>query len=163
MVNKIKENIIFKEDAVFWLDKNGCWRNAHGKFENNKIIDYFHSCIKRDQDGYYLSQVNGSYREKVYFPYEDQALFVFDVLRQNEITLVLNTKKQIVLDPESLYIKNDGLYMRMGNDTIKFAEYGLIKMAPLLEDEEGRFYIRLEDKKYRIPVLDDLLKDPTDL
>ena len=162
MVNKIKENVIFKEDAVFWLDKNGCWRNVHGKFEHNKIIDYFHSCIKRDQNGYYLSQVNGNYREKVYFPYEDQALFVFDVLRQNEITLVLNTKKQIVLDPESLYIKDDSLYMRMGNETIKFVEHGLMKMAPLLEDEDGRFYARLENKKYRIPVLEDLTKDPTD-
>jgi hypothetical protein len=162
MVNKIKENVIFKEDAVFWLDKNGCWRNVHGKFEHNKIIDYFHSCIKRDQDGYYLSQVNGNYREKVYFPYEDQALFVFDVLRQNEITLVLNTKKQIVLDPQSLYIKDDSLYMRRGNETIKFVEHGLMKMAPLLEDKDGRFYVRLENKKYRIPVLEDLTKDPTD-
>jgi hypothetical protein len=162
MVNKIKENVIYKEDAVFWLDKNGCWRNAHGKFEHNRIIDYFHSCIKRDQDGYYLSQKNGNCREKVYFPYEDQALFVFDVIRQDEIALVLNTKKQIVLDPQSLYIKDDSLYMRMRDETIKFGEYGLMKMAPLLEDEDGRFYIRLEEKRYRIPILDDSLKDPAD-
>ena len=160
MLNKIKENVIPKEDAVFWLDKNGCWRNAHGKFEHNKIIDYFHSCIKRDQGGYYLSQVNGNYREKVYFPYEDQALFVFDVIRQDDITLILNTKKQIVLDPESLFIKDDNLYMRMGDETIKFVEHGLMKLAPLLEDEDGRFYIRLKDKRYRIPILDDSSKGP---
>ena len=160
MVNKIKENVIFKEDAVFWLDKNGCWRNAHGRFENNKIIDYFHSCIKRDQGGYYLSQVNGNYREKVYFGYEDQVLFVFDVIRQDDITLILNTKKQIVLDPESLFVNDDNLYMRMGDETIKFVEHGLMKLAPLLEDEDGRFYIRLKDKRYRIPILDDSSKGP---
>ena len=160
MVNKIKENVIPKEDAIFWLDKNGRWRNAHGKFEHNKIIDYFHSCINRDQDGYYLSQVNENYREKVYFPYEDQVLFVFDVIRQNEITLVLNTKKQIVLDPDSLYIKDDNLYMRMSDETIKFAEHGLLKLAPLLEDEDGRFYLRLKNKKYRIPILVDAAKIP---
>jgi len=160
MVNTIKENVIPKEDAVFWLDKNGCWRNAHGKFEHNKIIDYFHSCIKRDHGGYYLSQVNGNLREKVYFPYEDQALFVFDVIRQNEITLILNTKKQIVLNPESLYIKDDNLYMRMRDETIKFVEHGLMKMAPLLEDEDGRFYIRLNNKRYRIPVLVDSANIP---
>ena len=158
MVNKIKEKVIPKEDAVFWLDKNGRWRNAHGKFEHNKIIDHFHSCINRDQDGYYLSQTNGNYREKVYFPYEDQALFVFDVIRQDEITLILNTKKQIVLDPQSLFIKDDNLYMRMGDETIKFVEHGLMKMAPLLEDEAGRFYIRLEDKRYKIPILDNSSK-----
>jgi hypothetical protein len=160
MVNTIKENVIPKEDAVFWLDKNGCWRNAHGKFEHNKIIDYFHSCIKRDQGGYYLSQINGNLREKVYFPYEDQALFVFDVIRQNEITLILNTKQQIVLDPENLYIKDDNLYMRMRDETIKFVEHGLMKMAPLLEDEDGRFYIRLNNKRYRIPVLVDSANIP---
>ena len=160
MVNKIKENVIPKEDAVFWLDKHGCWRNADGKFEHQKIIDYFHSCIKRDQGGYYLSQVNGNYREKVYFGYEDQVLFVFDVIRQDDITLILNTEKQIVLDPESLFINDDNLYMRMGDETIKFVEHGLMKMAPLLEDEDGRFYIRLKDKRYRIPILDDSSKGP---
>jgi len=160
MADKIKENVIPKEDAVFWLDKNGCWRNAHGKFEHSKIIDYFHSRIQRDQGGYYLSQVNGNLREKVYFPYEDQVLFVFDVIRQNEITLVLNTKKQIVLDPDSLYIKDDNLYMRMSDETIKFAEHGLLKLAPLLEDEDGRFYLRLKNKKYRIPILVDAAKIP---
>ena len=160
MLNKIKEKVIPKEDAVFWLDKNGCWRNAHGKFEHSKIIDYFHSCIKRDQGGYYISQVNRNYREKVYFPYEDQALFVIDVLRQDEITLILNTKRWILLDPESLFIKDDNLYMSMGDEIIKFVEHGLMKMAPLLEDEDGRFCIRLKDKRYRIPILDDSSKGP---
>ena len=160
MVNKIKERVIPKEDAVFWLDKNGCWRNANGKFEHRKIINYFHSCIKRDQDGYYLSQLNGNYREKVYFPYEDQALFVFDVIRQDEVTLILNTKKQVALDPQRLFIKDDNLYMRMGDETIKFVEHGLMKMAPLLEEKDGRFYIRLKDKRYRIPILDASSKGP---
>ena len=161
MLNKIKEKVISKEDAVFWLDKNGRWRNVHGKFEHIKIIDYFHSCIKRDQAGYYLFQVNGNYREKVYFPYEDQALFVFDALLQDEITLILNTKRRIVLDPESLHIKDDNLYMRKGDETIKFVEHGLMKMAPLIEDEDGRYYIRLKDRRYSIPILDDSSKFPT--
>lgn len=160
MINKIKENVIPKEDAVFWLDKNGCWRNAHGKFEHNKIIDYFHSSIKRDQGGYYLSQANGKSREKVYFPYEDQALFVFDLIRQDGITLILNTKKQIVLVPEALFIKDDNLYMRMGDETIKFVEHGLMKMASHLEDEDGLVYMRFKDKRYRIPILNDSSKDP---
>jgi len=160
MANKLKENVIPKENAVFWLDKNGCWRNAHGKFENHKIIDYFHSCIQRDQDGYFLSQVNGKYREKVYFPYEDQALFVFDLIRQDGIMLILNTKKKIALNPESLFIRNDNLYMRMGEETIKFIENGLMKIAPLLENEDGQFYIRLKDKKYQIPILENPSKIP---
>ena len=103
----------------------------------------------------YCKSINGKCREKVYFPYEDQALFVFDVIRQDKIILILNTKKKIALNPESLFIRNDNLYMHMGEETIKFNEYGLMKIAPLLEDEDGRFYVRLEDKKYQIPILED--------
>jgi hypothetical protein len=158
MVIQIKENVIPKEDAVFWLDKNGYWRNAHGKFEHKKIIDYFHSCIKRDQEGYFLSQENGKFREKVYFPYEDQALFVFDVALKDNITLILNTKKKISLNLESLFIKDDNLYMRMGDETIKFVEYALMKIASFLEDEEGRYYFRHNGKRHRLPILDDSSK-----
>lgn len=155
MTKKIEEKVIPKENAVFWLDKNGCWRNANGKFEHNKIIDYFHSCIKRDEGGYYLSQVNGNYREKVYFPYEDQALFVFDVIRQDDVTLILNSSQHVTLNPESLFIRNDNLYMRLGDETIKFAERGLVKIAQLLEDNAGQLYIRINNRRHKIPSMDD--------
>jgi hypothetical protein len=160
MTNTIEEKVIPKEDAVFWLDKNGCWRNANGKFEHARIIDYFHSCIKCDQGGYYLSHLNGNYREKVYFPYEDQALFVFDVIRQGDITLVLNTGRHVMLRPEHLFIKDDNLYMRLGDEIVKFAEKGLVGIAPNLEDEQGRFYIRIKDRRYEIPVEDDSPQKP---
>jgi hypothetical protein len=156
MKKKIKEIVIQKHDAVFWLDKNGCWQNENGKFRHKKIIHHFHSCIRRDRQGYYLYQANESYAEKVYFPYEDQALFVFDVIQQNDVTLILNTQQQIKLNPRQLFIKNDCLYMHMGEETIKFAEQGLMKIAPLLEEENNQYYIRLKDRDYKIPALDDL-------
>jgi len=118
MPKKIKEIIIGKEEAVFWLDKNGCWNNENGKFRHHKIIRYFHSCIQRDQEGYFLYQKNENYVEKVYFPYEDQALFVFDVIEQDDVTLVLNTRKRIKLKPRKLFINNDCLYMQTGEEII---------------------------------------------
>jgi hypothetical protein len=72
----------------------------------------------------------------------------------------LNTKKQIVLDPERLFVKDDNLYMRMGDETIKFVENGLLKISPLLEDDEGRLYLRLNDTRYKITILDDSSIDP---
>lgn len=154
MAKKIREIVIQKDDAVFWLDKNGCWRNENGRFRHKKIIHYFHSCIKRDRQDYYLYQVNENHAEKVYFPYEDQALFVFDVIRQNDVALVLNTKQQIKLRPRKLFIKNDCLYMHMGEEIIKFAEQGLMKIAQLLEEENDQLYIRVKDRRYKIPAND---------
>ena len=154
MTEKIKEIVIGQDQAVFWLDANGCWQNENGKFRHKKIIDYFHACIKRDRQGYYLCQENGDHTEKVYFQYEDQALFVFNVIRQDGVTLVLNTKKQIKLKPRKLFIKNDCLYMHMGEEIIKFAEQGLMQIAQFLEEENDQLFIRIQDRRYAIPAMD---------
>jgi hypothetical protein len=156
MPKKIKEIVIGKEEAVFWLDKNGCWNNENGKFRHNKIIRYFHSCIQRDRQGYFLYQENENYVEKVYFPYEDQALFVFDVIEQDDVTLVLNTKQRIKLKPRKLFINNDCLYMQMGEEIIKFAEHGLVKIARYLEEKSDQLYIRIKSRRYKIPAIENL-------
>jgi hypothetical protein len=151
MKNKRREIIIPKDRAIFWLDKNGRWHNAHGEFEHKKIIDYFHSSIKRDENGYYLFQKRENVQEKVYFHYEDTALFAVDLIKDNDITLILNTKKQIRLKPRNLFIREDNLYMRMGKETIKFTERGLMKISDLLEYDNDRYFIKINKRKYKIP------------
>jgi hypothetical protein len=151
MGNKVKTIEIPPGEAVFWLDGNGCWHNADGKFRHKKIIDHFHSSIKRDRKGYHLCQAHENFIEKVYFHYEDKALFVFDVIPESDIMLVLNTKKQIKLKPKKLLIKDDSLYMHLGDEIIKFAEQGLLKIAPLLEEEGDLLFIRSKNRRYRIP------------
>ena len=150
MKNKPTEIIIPKDRAIFWLDKNGRWHNAHGEFEHKKIIDYFHSSIKRDENGYYLFQKRGDVQEKVYFHYEDTALFAVDLIKDNDITLILNTKKQIKLKPRNLFIRDDDLYMRMGEETIKFSERGLMKISDLLEYDNDQYFIKVKNRRYRI-------------
>lgn len=150
MKNKRREIIIPKDRAIFWLDKNGHWHNAHGQFEHKKIIDYFHSSIKRDENGYYLSQKREDVQEKVYFHYDDTALFAVDLIKDNDITLILNTKKQIKLKPRNLFIREDNLYMRMGEETIKFTERGLMKISDLLEYDNNRYFITINKRKYKI-------------
>ncbi len=145
-----KEIVIPKENAVFWMDGKGRWQNKHGAFEHAKIINYFHSAIERDEQGYYLSQINDDVREKVYFRYEDTALFVFDIIDDNDITLVLNTGKRITLKPENVTIENDNLYMQDGEDRIKFAERALIKISEKMEDEGDRYFIVVNGKRHEI-------------
>ena len=151
MVDKIQARIFPQEEAVFWLDKDGCWNNKNGKFQHPKIIRYFHTSIRRDRLGYYLYQAYDNYAEKVYFPYEDQALFVFDVTTQDAVTLVLNTGRQIKLKPRKLFTNDDCLYMQAGEEIIKFAERGLLKIAQLLEQENDRLFIRVNHRRYRVP------------
>jgi hypothetical protein len=153
MTKKLKKIVIPKDKAAFWLDRNGCWRNRHGKFEHKKIIDYFHASIRKDKDGYYVGQAIENCREKVYFHYEDTALLVFDVIKNKDLTLILNTGKQIKLKPRKLEIKADNLYLRIGNERIKFAEKSLIKISDLLKCVEDQFFIRVHNRNYKIQKL----------
>jgi hypothetical protein len=153
MKNKdLPERIILKEEAIFWLDAHGFWHTAQGKFENKKIIAHFHSSIRRDEKGYYLEQEHAHYREKVYFRHEDTALFVFHVQKGDPIVLVLNTGRQEDIKPKKLYIIGESLYIRLGNERVKFSENALLSMADYLEDDdEGRYFIRVKGRRYRIP------------
>jgi hypothetical protein len=150
MTKKLKEIIIPKDKAVFWLDKHGRWHNEHGEFQHKKITRFFHSSIKKDENGYYLSQARDDCIEKVYFHYEDTALFAVDIIVTANITLVLNTQKQVKLKPANLFIKDDDLYMQNGQEKIKFAERGLMKISKFLEFEDDHYFITLKNKRIRI-------------
>ena len=150
MNKKQTEIVIPKEQAAFWLNEKGRWHNAHGEFQHKKIIDYFHSSIQKDEKGYYLFQERGDLREKVYFHYEDTALFAVDLIKDKDITLILNTKRRIKLKPKNLFTRNDNLYMRLGQETIKFAERGLMKISDLLEFSGEQYFIKVKNRRYRI-------------
>lgn len=142
--------IIPREKAVFRLDKNGNWRTCDDRFENRRIINYFHSLIKKDQDGFFLKQEHPHYIEKVYFPYEDTALFVTRIFEKDGLTLCLNTGLQIPLEPENLLLKNDNLYFRSGEDLIKFNQNALITLSGYMEDVDDHLVIEISGQKHVI-------------
>lgn len=152
MTTDKREIVIAKEDAVFWMDERGRWQNEHGTFEHAKIIDYFHSSIQKDDGGFYLFQENEEVREKVYFRYVDTAFFVFDVTIGDTVTLTLNTKRQITMQPQHLLTRDDSLFYRDGDDLIKFAERGLVRISDLLETENDRLFVRLGEDRFEVPV-----------
>jgi len=150
MTEAFTEIVIPKEKAVFWLDKNGCWHNDTGKFRHKKIIDFFHASIRKDKNGYHLYQENNNCREKVYFHYEDTALFVFDILENDNMTLILNTGRRMTLNPEKLIIQGDNMYVDLEEERVKFSERSLMKISDSLEFENNRYFMRLKNKRYRL-------------
>ncbi len=154
MTEKPESIIVRKEDAVFWMDRHGRWHNVHGPFEHKKLIDYFHRCIGRDEHGYYVSQQRDHVHEKVYFRYEDTALFVFQVRFAEEIELVLNTGRVMALDPRSLYIHGDHLYLDDGPDRIKFSERAMMAMAKKLTESDTGLKLEWRGRQYPIPETD---------
>jgi len=151
MSKKLEEVVVPKEKALFWLDGRGRWHGEGGEFLHKKIIEHFHTSIRKDNHGFHLMQRHGRFREKVYFPYEDTPLFVFDVLKDENIELVLNTRRRMRLMPRKLFIRDDDLYIRLGEDRAKFTEHALIRLSPFLEFEEDRAFVKVKARRYEIP------------
>jgi hypothetical protein len=153
MEPELKEIIISKEDALFWLDKNGIWRTKNGKFEHPKIIRHFNASIQKDEMGYHLCQAREGFLEKIYFSYEDTALFVIDIKeeQEQELTLVLSTRDTLTLDPGQLFTCNDNLYVLTPDHCIKFAPRALVKISAFLEDKEDLLCLNLGGILHDIP------------
>lgn len=148
MNNQPTMNVIPKEKAVFWLDKQGFWRNAGGRFRLKKVIDYFHAAIDRDDGDYFVFQNKSGVCEKVYFPYEDTALFVFDVVMGEDILLKLNTGRHISLIPETLFSKNDALYLTHDGQTVRFAERAMIKISAFIAEKNNRLIFEYKGRSH---------------
>lgn len=151
-----KEIVVSKEDAVFRLDGYGRWYNKHGAFEHKKIIEYFHSSIRKDEAGYHLFQrLDDHTIEKVYFAYEDTALFVFNLevnYDSDEIRLILNTKEKIPLNPETLFIQNENLYTAYADHRVKFIDRAILKLGNRLKFDQDGYHLVLSGKTYDIPI-----------
>jgi hypothetical protein len=150
LAKKKKQIIISKEDAVFWMGENGDWYNEHGKFEHPKIIKHFHASIQKDKDGYYLYQETDEHEEKVYFPYKDTAVFVFDIKEGKDILLKLNNNDTIKLDPEQLFEKDDKLFLKTDDHLVKFTDRALLKISKFLQEEKGQLFFQIKGMSYPV-------------
>ncbi len=151
MASEKKTIIVPKEEAVFWMDKNGNWHNEHGKFEHPKIIRHFNRSIQKDHRGYHLSQITDGAEEKVYFPHEDTALFVVNVFLDDTVVLTLNTSASMNLYPEQLFTRNDSLYLQTQEHCIKFSQHALVKLSRHMEEVDGKFCLLVNHTPHPIP------------
>lgn len=148
---ELHEIVIPKENAVFWMDGRGRWCNQNGPFQHKKIIDYFNAAIRRDDNGFFVAQVRDNVCEKVYFRYEDTALFVVDIIFMDPIELVLNTGAKMALVPEALFVREDHLYMEDGELLIKFNERAMLRIAEIMVCTLDRYSIQVGGRDYSVP------------
>jgi len=152
----LPEVVIPKENAVFWMDDQGRWHNRHGRFEHKRIIGHFNRSIRWDRDGYYVTQERSGIREKVYFAYSGTPLFAVRIIAGPAIQMELNTGATLSLDPEQLFIHDDQLYQRRGEECIRFTDRALMALAVHLVETPAGLSIRLNDRLFLIPEQADL-------
>jgi hypothetical protein len=151
----LPEVVIPRENAVFRLDARGRWCNRHGVFRNRRICDHFHAAIRRDAAGYHLRQELPDRVEKVYFPYEDTALFVVQVALGDPVELTLNTRRRVALDPALLFVRGESLYLTLEGERVKFTERATLKLAEAMEFTPEGYAIRTGERVHPIPEVPD--------
>lgn len=133
------------------MDGHGVWHNEHGPFEHPKIIQYFNRSIQRDDQGFFLCQEMDHAFEKIYFPCEDTALFVADISAKTPGDLLLNTGEKMRLDPATLFIRDDSLFIRMPDHLVKFTSRALVKLSKHISENDGEVVLTLSSKRHTIP------------
>jgi hypothetical protein len=151
----LPEVVIPREKAVFRLDARGRWCNRHGVFRNRRICDHFNAAIRRDAAGYHLRQELPDRVEKVYFPYEDTALFVVQVALGDPVELTLNTRRRVALDPALLFVRGESLYLTLEGERVKFTERATLNLAEAMEFTPEGYAIRTGERVHPIPELPD--------
>ena len=141
---------ISADDAVFWMDERGRWCNESGPFENPRIIERFNRALHRDPQGYFVTQERDGIWEKIYFHYVDTPLTAMDVLGKPPHTLALNSRKRLPMDPSALYIQKDTLFMRNGDECIRFSERAMVRLASFLKETAQGLTIRVGENQYPI-------------
>lgn len=142
--------VIPKHLAAFRMDGNGRWHNRDGPFRHQRVIDHFNAAIEMDASGYFILQQREGVTEKVYFPHEGTALFVVEVLWGNPTRLELNTGENMVMEPRHLFVYEDHLYCRIGDENAKFNQHALTNLSERLSCVDGSYYLSTGSRRIRI-------------
>jgi len=132
--------VISRNRAAFRMDGNGRWHNRDGPFRHQRVIDLFNTAIDKDEMGYFITQQRGGITEKVYFPHEGTALFVVEIQWGDPVKFKLNTGRMTQMDLRNLYVCEDQLYYRLGDESAKFNQRALEEISEKLSCDKGRYY-----------------------
>jgi hypothetical protein len=154
----MKTMVIPRDRAAFRMDGNGVWHGETGRFRKKSIIDHFNAALGHDADGFFVSQINGEVREKVYFPCEETAFFAVDVEKDGtgkggaDLRVVLNTGETVPVTPENLRHRRDALFLFHNRIPVKFTDRCLLRIADrLTETPDGGYGFRLGGRVHPVP------------
>ncbi len=145
-----RQIVIQKNQATFRMDGDGRWCNRDGPFRHRRIIDHFNAAIEKDEAGYFVIQNTGASVEKVYFHYEETALFVVEILWGVHNRMRLNTGRVVGLLPKHLFVHGDHLYYRLNGEFAKFNQNALVAMSRALSCTADGY--RYTDGSVSVPI-----------
>jgi len=141
------------KEVEFKIDKDGTWSSDYGEVKHPRIKRYLSQILKEENGNFTVSDGKSSARVKV-----EETPFFVEAIREEKkagkttgILLIINDDTIEKLDPSTLKIKKDNsIICKIKNGRFK-AKFTLSAYWQLIEhviEEEGKFYLKLGDKKW---------------
>jgi len=142
-----------------FIDKGGRWFHKGVEMIHREFINLFYEHMSLDPEGRYVITLEG---ERCHVDVEDTPFIVRKALfkdsvqsTRSRVILFLSDETQENLSPESLYVGIENvLYCRVRGGTFpaRFDRPAYYQLAQHIEEAEGSYFLRMNDKKYMIPV-----------
>ncbi|MFC1534896.1 hypothetical protein ACFL7M_16200, partial [Thermodesulfobacteriota bacterium] len=143
--------------CLIYIDKEGRWFHKGAEMIHREIIRHLYEHMEIDPRGRYIIDLRG---DRCYVDVEDvpfiirrTVLKVTDQAGNSRIILYLSDDGQEDLSPETLYVGNDNvIYCRVkgGAFPARFSRAAYYQLAEYIEEENERYYLPLNGKKYFI-------------
>jgi hypothetical protein len=148
--------------CMIFVSKEGKWFHEGAEISHRPIFLWLIQNLEKDDQGQFIVHLNN---QRCVLEVEDTPLVVQRVdwsseeaTGQGQLLLTLNDEGQEALDPESLWLSRENvLYCLVKNGRIpaRFLRAAYYQIANYSdEDDEGTFFLLLNEKKYPIQVQD---------
>ncbi|RLB09928.1 MAG: hypothetical protein DRG39_07015 [Deltaproteobacteria bacterium] len=131
------------------IDKEGIWYHKGAQIIRKDIIKFFYEHMELDEQGRYIISWKN---ERCVVDVMDTAFFVQRVDKiDGDFLLYISDETEERLDPESLYIGKDNvLYcqIKAGRFPARFVRPAYYQIAEYIEEENGRFFLKVNNKRY---------------
>ncbi len=152
--------VVSAEESGIALDERGRWLH-HGEFvEHQRIQEFFHRAIRKDDQGrYYLANAFDGKAEQVYFQVADTAYFVRHLATDDARTRLLaslNSGQAAEVDPASFEQDERGvLYCRvLDDDRARVTTNALHDLSDLVTERDGRLELELAGRRHDLAAAD---------
>ncbi len=131
------------------IKADGKWYHKGAEIIRKDIINFFYEHLELDEKGRYIISWRN---EKCIVDVEDTAFFVQRVDKiEDGFLLYLSDGTQERLDPETIYVgKENILYCKVkrGKFPARFLRPAYYQIADYIEEENGRYFITIDGKRY---------------
>ena len=144
-----------------FIDKEGRWFHKGVEMVHREFINLFYEHMSLDSEGRYIITLEG---ERCHVEVEDTPLVVRKALFKDSVQsdrsrfiLFLSDETQEDLSPDTLSVGIENvLYCRVRSDTFpaRFDRPAYYQLAQYIEEMEGGYFLRMNGKKYMIPMKD---------